>query len=84
MFWALELVRDRDSKAPFDASMKIYARLKRAALEAGLLCYPSGGTADGVSGDHVLLAPPFIVEEPQLDEMVEKLSVALELTLPAS
>jgi len=84
LFWALELVRDRDSKVPFDASMRIYARLKRAALEAGLLCYPSGGTADGVSGDHVLLAPPFIVEEPQLDEMVEKLSVALNLTLPAS
>lgn len=84
LFWALELVRDRDSKAPFDASLKVHARLKRAALEAGLLCYPSGGTANGVSGDHVLLAPPFIVEETQLDELVEKLSVALDLALPAS
>ena len=84
LFWALELVQDRESKAPFDASMKVHSRLKKAALEAGLLCYPSGGTADGVRGDHVLLAPPFIVHEPQLDELVEKLSVALDETLRAS
>ncbi len=83
LFWALELVQDRDSRAPFDASMKAHLRLKKSALEAGLLCYPSGGTVDGVRGDHVLLAPPFIIEEPQLDELCEKLAVALERTLRA-
>ena len=40
LFWALELVRDRETKEPFDPSLRVHARLKRAALEAGLLCYP--------------------------------------------
>jgi adenosylmethionine-8-amino-7-oxononanoate aminotransferase len=62
----------------------VHARLKKAALQAGLLCYPMGGTLDGVRGDHVLLAPPFIVGEAQLDEAVAKLGEALEATLKAS
>lgn len=81
LFWALELVRDRETKAPFDPALRVHARLKRAALEAGLLCYPSGGTVDGESGDHVLLAPPFIVDDAQLDELVEKLSRSVDAAL---
>lgn len=59
----------------------MHARLKQAALAQGLLCYPTGGTVDGERGDHVLLAPAFIVEEAQLDELVEKLGRALDATL---
>ncbi len=81
LFQALELVEDRATKKPFDASRKINARLKKEALTAGLMCYPTGGTADGIHGDHVLFAPPFIVEETHLDELVEKFSVALNATL---
>lgn len=81
LFWGLELVAERSSKAPFDPKLRVHARLKQAALDAGLLCYPMGGTLDGARGDHVLLAPPFIIEERQLDELVGKLGAALEAAL---
>jgi len=64
--------------------LRIHARLKREALAAGLMCYPMGGTLDGVRGDHVLLAPPFIVEETHLDECVDKLARAVDSALAAS
>lgn len=81
LFRALEVVEDRATKKPFDPARRINARLKAEALKAGLMCYPMGGTVDGVLGDHVLFAPPFIVEEVHLDELVEKFSVALSNTL---
>jgi len=81
LFRGIELVADRDTKKPFDPALRVHARLKQAALAQGLMCYPTGGTVNGVRGDHVLLAPPFIIEETQLDELVEKLVRALDLTL---
>jgi adenosylmethionine-8-amino-7-oxononanoate aminotransferase len=84
LFWGVELVADRASKAPFDPMLRVHARVKKEALKAGLMCYPMGGTLDGVQGDHVLLAPPFIVEEAQLDELVSKLGTALDAVLKTS
>jgi adenosylmethionine-8-amino-7-oxononanoate aminotransferase len=81
LFWALELVADRDTRAPFDPALRLHARVKAAALDHGLICYPMGGTVDGVRGDHVLLAPPFTLAEPQLDELVERLGAALGAAL---
>ncbi|MBI1943810.1 MAG: aspartate aminotransferase family protein [Betaproteobacteria bacterium] len=81
LFWGLELVEERASKRPFDPKLRVHARVKAAALEAGLMCYPMGGTIDGRQGDHVLLAPPFIVEEPQLDELVDKLGTSIQVAL---
>ncbi|MGH8707635.1 MAG: aminotransferase class III-fold pyridoxal phosphate-dependent enzyme, partial [Burkholderiales bacterium] len=83
LFWGLELVADRASKAPFEPGLRVHARVKKAALEAGLMCYPMGGTLDGARGDHVLLAPPFIFEERQLDELVEKLGAAIDAAVRA-
>jgi adenosylmethionine-8-amino-7-oxononanoate aminotransferase len=83
LFWGLELVADKADKTPFDPALRVHARVKKAALEVGLMCYPMGGTLDGDRGDHVLLAPPFILEERQLDELVEKLGAALDATLKA-
>lgn len=77
LFWGLELVEDRATKKPFDPKLRMHARVKREALRAGLMCYPMGGTIDGARGDHVLLAPPFIVEDAHLDELVDKLSRAI-------
>ena len=77
LLWALELVEDRATKRPFDPKRRISARIKGRALDHGLLCYPMGGTIDGVSGDHVLLAPPFIVTEAQLEELTDKLALAI-------
>jgi adenosylmethionine-8-amino-7-oxononanoate aminotransferase len=81
LLWALELVEDRATKKPFDPKRRLSARIKARALDHGLLCYPMAGTLDGVNGDHVLLAPPFIVTEAQLDELTEKLARAVEETL---
>ncbi len=78
LFWALELVRDRVSKEPFDPALKLHARVKREAMARGLMVYPMGGAIDGVAGDHVLLAPPFIVEAAQVDAIVERLGSSLE------
>jgi len=82
MFLGLELVADRDTKAPFDPGLGLHKALKGAAFEAGLICYPMGGTIDGQRGDHVLLAPPFIVTEDQIGELVDKLSTAMRAVLP--
>ncbi|MEL6641776.1 MAG: aspartate aminotransferase family protein [Pseudomonadota bacterium] len=81
MFRGLEFVADRDTKAPFDPNDKLAAKLKATAMENGLICYPMSGTIDGVTGDHVLLAPPFICTEGQVDELVEKLSTSLNAVL---
>ena len=81
LFWGIELVADRGSKRPFDPNLRVHARLKKEALKAGLMCYPMGGTLDGVQGDHVLLAPPFILEEAHLEELVAKLGHALDAVL---
>jgi adenosylmethionine-8-amino-7-oxononanoate aminotransferase len=84
LFWGLELVEDRASKKPFDSKLRLHARLKQHAMAAGLMCYPMGGTIDGSRGDHVLLAPPFILEEAQLDELVGKLGGAIAAALAGS
>jgi hypothetical protein len=83
LFRGVELVADRDSKAPFDPARKLHARIKAEAFARGLICYPMGGTIDGVRGDHVLLAPPFIIEDAQIDELVGKLSGAIRVALAA-
>ena len=78
LFIGLELVEDRDTKKPFEPSLKIAANIKRSAFEAGLICYPMSGTRDGKWGDHILLAPPFIIDENQVAELVEKVAVSLK------
>jgi adenosylmethionine-8-amino-7-oxononanoate aminotransferase len=84
LFQAIELVRDRASKEPFEPDLRLHTRVKREAMARGLLVYPMGGTIDGRRGDHVLLAPPFIVEEPHVDVIVERLGEALDAALAAT
>lgn len=55
--------------------------MKRVALENGLLCYPMPGTIDGRRGDHVLIAPPYIVSFAHLEELVDKLGRSLDQVL---
>ena len=81
LFRAVEFVQDRDSKAPFDPAKGVAGRLKKAAFEAGLICYPMSGTIDGRRGDHVLLAPPFIIEDAHVNEIVDKLSAAVRTVI---
>ena len=81
LFLGLELVEDRETKRPFDPARRLHARIKAEALQAGLICYPMGGTADGRAGDHVLLAPPFILTPDQAGELTDKLSRAIAAAL---
>ncbi len=78
LFQAVELVEDRSTKAPFDSARKLHARVKKAGMARGLMVYPMGGTIDGVRGDHVLLAPPFIVTPDQIEEIVDRLGSAID------
>ena len=81
LFRGIELVADRQTKAPFAPEDKVAARLKRAAMEAGLICYPMSGTIDGRLGDHILLAPPFIIEDAQIAELTDKVSASIRAVL---
>jgi len=77
LFWGVELVVDKASKTPFDPALKLAPKIKKAAFQSGLMCYPMQGTIDGQLGDHVLLAPPFIMQEAQADWVVETLKAAM-------
>ena len=83
LFRGIELVADRATKAPFDPALKLHAHIRREAMARGLMVYPMGGTIDGRLGDHVLLAPPFIVSDADLDRIVERLQAALAAALTA-
>lgn len=81
LFMGLELVRHRMSKAPFDPDLKLHARIKAQAMENGLMIYPMGGTIDGRAGDHILLAPPFIISRDQIDEIVDLLARSIDQSI---
>ena len=81
LFQALELVADRASKRPFAPERRLHATVRAEALERGLMVYAMGGTIDGQRGDHILLAPPYIVTEAELETIVERLAAALEAGL---
>lgn len=83
LFWAIELVGDRASKAVFDPAKKLHAKIKSAAFERGLMCYPMGGTIDGKNGDHVILAPPYNIDEATIDTIVDLLGDSVETSLAA-
>lgn len=78
LFLALELVKDRKTKEPFDPNLGLWLKVMLKGMEFGLMCYPGGGTADGTKGDHVLLAPPFNINSSHVEEIVEKLALTLD------
>lgn len=79
LFWTTEFVADRDTKTPFDANRNTAGRVQRAAMDAGMICYPAQGCADGRAGDHILLAPCFTSTPEDIDIIVDKLSDAIDL-----
>jgi adenosylmethionine-8-amino-7-oxononanoate aminotransferase len=83
LFQGLEIVADRSSKEPFDPARKVHARIKSEAMARGLMVYPMDGTVDGSRGDHVLLAPPFIVDAAAIDVIVERLGDAIDAAVAA-
>jgi adenosylmethionine-8-amino-7-oxononanoate aminotransferase len=83
LFQGLEIVADRGTKKPFDPQRKLHAQIKREAMARGLMVYPMGGTVDGAQGDHVLLAPPFIIDSGAIDTIVERLGDAIDAAVGA-
>lgn len=81
LFWAIELVADRASRTSFDPALKLNQKIKAEAFANGLGCYPGGGTVDGIRGDHVLLAPPYITSADEIDQIVDKLGTAVDNVL---
>lgn len=81
LFWAIELVADRASRTSFDPTLKLNQKIKAEAFANGLGCYPGGGTVDGVRGDHVLLAPPYISSADEINLIVDKLGTAVDNVL---
>ncbi len=81
LFWGIEIVEDRETKAPFDPGRGLAGKIKKAAFAEGLACYPMPGTRDGRIGDHILLAPPFIASESELDGALDSLERALRAVL---
>ncbi len=87
LFWAVEYVMDRSTKAPFDPTLKLHARVKHEAMARGLACYAMPGTIDGRKGDHNMLAPPFIATDADIDRIVERFGDAVDAafqSLPGS
>jgi adenosylmethionine-8-amino-7-oxononanoate aminotransferase len=83
LFRGVELVADRASKAPFDKSLGLANRIKAEAMKREMICYPMSGTIDGQWGDHVLLAPPFIVEESHIADITDRLAEAIDAAIGA-
>jgi adenosylmethionine-8-amino-7-oxononanoate aminotransferase len=80
-FYAIELVKNRETKEPFDGNLKLFLHIRQQALENGLICYPVGGNVDGVNGDVVILAPPYTATDDELGEIVEKTARSVKQVL---
>jgi adenosylmethionine-8-amino-7-oxononanoate aminotransferase len=78
MMWAVEFVADRETKAPYPADTGFAVRVCAHCRQMGVLLYPGHGSVDGVRGDHVMIAPPYIVTEQQIQVIVETLSQAIQ------
>jgi adenosylmethionine-8-amino-7-oxononanoate aminotransferase len=78
LFAGVEFVKDRKTKETFDPGLKLNTLIGNRAFEKGLICYPGGGGADGVNGDHILLAPHFIITEEQIDKLVAILDESID------
>jgi hypothetical protein len=81
LFKGLELVADRTTKSTFEPGLQLHSRIKKLAMDRGLMCYPMGGTIDGVKGNHILIAPPYIIDTNHIAEMVDKLGSAVDAAI---
>jgi adenosylmethionine-8-amino-7-oxononanoate aminotransferase len=78
LFRGVEIVKDKSTKEPFSRKLNIANNIKKEALNLGLICYPMQGTVDGIIGDHILIAPPFIINEDEINEISSKLKTTIE------
>ena len=81
LFWTAEIVQDRATKQPFDATLGLAPKIQKTALDLGLMCYPSQGCADGAQGDHVLLAPAYTSTLEEIETICDLITQAIETAL---
>ncbi|MBM3545809.1 MAG: aspartate aminotransferase family protein [Alphaproteobacteria bacterium] len=81
LFQAIEIVEDRSTKEAFDPKLAMHERIKQECMARGLLAYPMPGTIDGRRGNHMILAPPYIVTDEQIDTIVERLGDSVDAAL---
>lgn len=77
LFRGIELVADKQSKAAHDPTLPIAASIRQVAMDKGLMCYPLTGTIDGTQGNHILLAPAYIIQLHEVEEIVDKLTQSI-------
>ena len=82
MFIGIEFVANRETREPFHPETKVHNQVQFAAMEKGLLCYGMGGTIDGRRGDHILLAPPYNLNDKEQQELVDTFVAAVAEALP--
>ena len=82
LLWGVEFVADKATKRPFASELNFAARAAQAAMKRGLLVYPMQGCVDGVSGDHLLIAPPAVITAEEIDWAVKQLGEAIEEAVP--
>ena len=82
-FIAVELVANRETKAPFPAARKLFYKIRAQAMQNGLICYPVGGNVDGTNGDIVIFAPPYTCTDAELAEIVDKGATSIREVLSA-
>jgi len=80
----VELVRDRETRAPFVRSDRVTESVLRAARERGLLLYSGTGLADGTNGDAIVLGPPFVITDDELEQLADGLAASIDAVIPVS
>jgi adenosylmethionine-8-amino-7-oxononanoate aminotransferase len=78
LLWGIEFVAERQSKKPFDPQVQFAASVAEAAMRRGLSVYPMQGCVDGMSGDHLLLAPPAIITREEIVWAAQQLAESIE------
>lgn len=78
LFWGIEFVQNKKTKAPFDSKIHFGVKVQERAFELGLAVYPGMGTADGLTGDHVIVSPPLTINEEEMDIMISLLKRAYD------
>ena len=78
LFVGIEIVKDKLNKTAFDPKLKLHSIIKKKAMANGLMIYPMGGTIDGNNGDHILLAPAYIITESLVHEIVDRLILSID------
>ncbi len=78
LFWSIELVKDIESKEPFQVEQQVAWDIFKTAFEHGLITYYSQGCADGVNGDIIMVGPPLIADESHVNDIVRILSLSID------